>query len=77
MSAEEQIEAAVEVVSQSMIQTPIQNTLVAASMWTGAITGSDLVQGVALIVSVVIGINAVYSLKLNRLRIKNETKENE
>ena len=77
MNAEDLTEAAVELVSQSMTQAPIQNTLVAASMWTGAMTGSNLVQGVALIASVGVVINTIYSIKLSRLRIKNETKENE
>lgn len=77
MSAKDQIESAVELVSQSIIQAPIQNTVVAGSMWTGAMTGSNLVQGVALIASVGVVINTIYSIKLSRLRIKNETKENE
>lgn len=75
MSARETINATVETVGQSIIEAPASHSVALASMGTGALTGSLIVQALAGLASILIIVNTVFMIRLNRLRIKNEKKD--
>ena len=75
MSAKETLTETVETVAQSLIEAPASHSVALASMGTGALTGSIIVQVMAGIASLLIIINSVFMIRLNRLRLKNEKKD--
>ena len=75
MSAEETLKATVETVGQSIIEAPASHSVALASMGTGALTGSLVVQALAGVASILLIVNTVFMIRLNRLRFKNEKKD--
>ena len=75
MSTKEILNATVEAVGQSIIEAPASHSVALASMGTGALTGSLIIQVLAGLASILIIVNTVFMIRLNRLRIKNEKKD--
>ena len=75
MSVKEVLEATTEVVAQSVIEAPLSTSGMLGTLGVGALTGNGLLQIFAGIVSLLIMINTVLMINLNRLRIKNEKKD--
>ena len=75
MSAGEALKATVETVGQSIIEAPASHSVALTAMGTGALTGSLIVQLLAGLASILIIVNTVFMIRLNRLRIKNEKKD--
>lgn len=69
------LKAAAETLSESVIQAPVPHTIAIASMGTGALTGSLLVQALAGAASLIVIIHTIFSIRLTMLRIKNEKKD--
>lgn len=66
---------AADTVATSLVQAPIQSGTAVGSMLAGTITGSTVVQVLAGLASLVIIINTIYNIRLTRLRIRNEKKD--
>ena len=75
MSDKETENAAVEEVRQSIKAAPASHAVALASMGTGALKGSLIIQALAGLASILIIVNTVFMIRLNRLRIKNEKKD--
>ena len=75
MNAQESLNETVETVAQSLIEAPASHSIALASMGTGALTGSLVVQALAGVASILLIVNTVFMIRLNRLRFKNEKKD--
>ena len=72
MNAKEAVEATVETVAQSVVEAPLSTSGTLGVFGVGTLTGSGLLQIFAGIISLLIMINTVFMIRLNRARLKNE-----
>ena len=72
MNAKDALEATVETVAQSIVEAPISTSGTLGVFGVGTLTGSAVLQILAGIVSVLIMINTIFMIRLNRARLKNE-----
>jgi len=74
MNAQESLTETVETIAQSLIEAPASHSVALANMGIGALTGSLVVQALAGVASILLIVNTVFMIRLNRLRFKNEKK---
>jgi len=72
MNAKEALESTVETVAQSVVEAPLSTSGTLGVFGVGTLTGSVVLQIFAGIVSLLIMVNTVFMIRLNRARLKNE-----
>ena len=75
MSVKEVLDASTEVLATSLIQAPASHTTAWTALGAGAFTGSFLVQVLAGIASVGLIYKTWQDIRLNRIKLKKELKE--
>ncbi len=75
MSVKEVLDASTEVLATSLIQAPASHTTAWTALGAGAFTGSFWVQVLAGIASVGLIYKTWQDIRLNRIKLKKELKE--